>query len=115
MNNAGQPVSIASSLDPEIQAGASINVRWALCVGRDMSGIVFTRSRMIASLFGATASYFSAAAMFVRVMCNPHFPTSLFKDAQGALLNNRAACLSLSNYSMSAAVCAPLTYKAVKG
>ena len=43
MNNAGQPVSIASSLDPEIQAGASINVRWALCVGRDMSGIVYTR------------------------------------------------------------------------
>ena len=41
--NAGQPVSIASLLDLGIQAGASINARWALCVGRDMSGIVYTR------------------------------------------------------------------------
>ena len=41
--NAGQPVSIASSLDLGIQAGASINARWALYVGRDMSGIVYTR------------------------------------------------------------------------
>jgi len=70
---------------------------------------------MIAFLFGATASFFNAAATFVRVMCNPHFPTSLFKDVLGALRNNRAAYLSLSNYSMSAAVCAPLTYNAVKG
>ena len=43
VNNAWQPVSIASSLDLGVQVGASINVRWALCVGRDMSGIVFKR------------------------------------------------------------------------
>lgn len=55
MNNAGQPVSIASSLDPGIQAGASINVRWALCVGRDMSGIVYTRlpKTVYVLMFGA--------------------------------------------------------------
>ena len=55
MNNAGQPVSIASSLDLGIQAGASINVRWALCVGRDMSGIVYTRlpKTVYVLMFGA--------------------------------------------------------------
>ena len=80
-----------------------------------MSGIVYKRSQMTASLFGATASCFNAAAVFVRERRNPHFPTSLFNDLSTALRSNRAADASLSNYSSSAAVCAPLTYSAVKG
>jgi len=80
-----------------------------------MSGIVFKLSRVTASQFGATASCFNATAMFVREGRNPHFPTSLFNDLSTALRNTRAADIPLSNYSLSAAVYAPLTYSAVKG
>ena len=74
MNNAGRPVSIASSLDLGIQAGASINIRRALCVGRDMSGIVYMRPPKAVDFitFGAMHQIvrdFSAVIVFKCIRC----------------------------------------------